>query len=101
VRGELPSPLQPSRCVLRSEAGRGGPIWSFTGQLLVDGEEDRLACGLALSCADTAAVMGNEKPSYTFATSLTVCIIHDTGHDLALDCGGVTWPRRRNAASVA
>lgn len=52
--------------------------------LLVSGQDDRLACGLALDCTDTAAVKVHEQPYYTSAASLTVIIIPNTGHDIAL-----------------
>jgi pimeloyl-ACP methyl ester carboxylesterase len=52
--------------------------------LVIAGEADRLACGLALDCTNTAAVNANEQPFYTSAASLTVITIPDTGHDLAL-----------------
>jgi alpha-beta hydrolase superfamily lysophospholipase len=52
--------------------------------LLVSGEEDRLSCGLALDCTDALAVKANEQPFYTHAASLTVVIVPNTGHDLAL-----------------
>jgi pimeloyl-ACP methyl ester carboxylesterase len=52
--------------------------------LLMSGEEDRLSCGLALDCTDALAVKANEQPFYTHAASLTVVIVPNTGHDLAL-----------------
>jgi len=52
--------------------------------LLIAGEEDRLSCGLALDCTNTAAVQANEQPFYSSAASLTVITIPNTGHDLAL-----------------
>ncbi len=52
--------------------------------LVIAGEEDRLSCGLALDCTDSAAVTANEQPFYTSAASLTVRMIPNTGHDLAL-----------------
>ena len=52
--------------------------------LLIAGEEDRLACGLALDCTNIAAVRTNEEPFYTSAASVTVITIPNTGHDLAL-----------------
>ena len=52
--------------------------------LVIAGQEDRLSCGLALDCTNTAAVRATEQPFYTAAASLTVITIPDTGHDLAL-----------------
>lgn len=52
--------------------------------LVIAGEEDRLSCGLALDCTNTAAVRANEQPFYTSAASLTVILVPNTGHDLAL-----------------
>lgn len=55
--------------------------------MVINGELDRLYCGLALNCADHAAVQANEVPYYTAASSLTVKTIDNTGHDIALHPG--------------
>lgn len=52
--------------------------------LLILGEQDRLYCGLALDCTNTANIVSNEAPYYTSAASLTVKTVPGTGHDLAL-----------------
>ena len=55
--------------------------------MVVNGERDRLYCGVALNCTNHAAVQANEAPYYTAASSLTVRTIGYTGHDLALHPG--------------
>ncbi|HEX6258216.1 MAG TPA: alpha/beta hydrolase [Candidatus Saccharimonadales bacterium] len=53
--------------------------------LLVNGEYDRLYCGgLQLDCTNHAAVRNFEAPYFTNATSFTVRMIDDTGHNLPL-----------------
>lgn len=52
--------------------------------LLIYGQQDRLYCGLALDCSNTAAVLANEQPYYTSVASLTAKVVPDTGHDMAL-----------------
>lgn len=55
--------------------------------MVVNGELDRLYCGLALNCTNHAAVTANEVPYYTNAASLTVKTVGSTGHNLALHPG--------------
>src|SRR5262249_13063612 len=54
--------------------------------LMISGEFDGLACGPgpALDCSNTAAVQAFEAPYFTHAPSLTIKIVPNTGHDIAL-----------------
>jgi pimeloyl-ACP methyl ester carboxylesterase len=52
--------------------------------LLIDGQQDRLYCGVTLDCTDTAAVRAFHLPYYTNAANFKVVMIPDTGHDIAL-----------------
>jgi hypothetical protein len=52
--------------------------------LIVDGQDDALFCTGPVNCADPARVTRFEQPYFTGAASLTVKIVPDTGHDIAL-----------------
>jgi pimeloyl-ACP methyl ester carboxylesterase len=52
--------------------------------LIVDGEDDALFCTGSVNCANPASVAQFEKPYFSHAASLTVEIVPDTGHDVAL-----------------
>jgi pimeloyl-ACP methyl ester carboxylesterase len=52
--------------------------------LLVAGQLDAIYCGITLDCTDTAAVRAHEEPYFLAAPSLTVVMVPDTGHDVAL-----------------
>ena len=52
--------------------------------LIVDGEDDALFCTGSVNCADPASVAQFERPYFSDAASLTVEMVRDTGHDVAL-----------------